>query len=75
LWQGLFAPAKTPPAIVARLGAETIAVMGERAVEEKLRAASAGEPCLTTPDEFAARIRADFQSHGKVIAASKLRVE
>jgi tripartite-type tricarboxylate transporter receptor subunit TctC len=75
LWQGLFAPAKTPPAIIARLRAETIAVMGERAVEEKLRAASAGEPYFTTPEEFAARIRADYDRYGKVIAASKLRVE
>jgi tripartite-type tricarboxylate transporter receptor subunit TctC len=75
LWQGLFAPAKTPEAIVARLRAETIAVMGERAIEEKLRAASAGEPYLTTPEEFAARIHADFERYGHVIAANKLRVE
>jgi tripartite-type tricarboxylate transporter receptor subunit TctC len=75
LWQGLFAPAKTPPAIIARLRAETMAVMGEHIVEEKLRAASAGEPYLTTLEEFAARIRADYDRYGKVIAASKLRVE
>jgi len=75
LWQGLFAPAKTPPAILARLRAETIASIGEHIVEERLRAASAGEPYLTTPEEFAARIRADYDRYGKVIAASKLRVE
>jgi tripartite-type tricarboxylate transporter receptor subunit TctC len=75
LWQGLFAPSNTPPAILARLRAETIAVMGERVVEEKLRAASAGEPYFTTSDEFAARIHADYERYGKVIAVSKLRVE
>jgi tripartite-type tricarboxylate transporter receptor subunit TctC len=75
LWQGLFAPAKTPTTILTRLRTETVAVMGERAVEEKLRAASAGEPYFTTPEEFAARIRADYDRYGKVIAASKLRVE
>jgi tripartite-type tricarboxylate transporter receptor subunit TctC len=75
LWQGLFAPAKTPPAIIARLRAETVAVMSERAVEEKLRAASAGEPYFTTPEEFAARTRTDYDRYGKIIATSKLRVE
>jgi tripartite-type tricarboxylate transporter receptor subunit TctC len=49
--------------------------MGEPAVEEKLRASSAGEPYFTTPEEFAARIRADYDRYGKVIAASKLRLE
>jgi tripartite-type tricarboxylate transporter receptor subunit TctC len=75
LWQGLFAPAKTSPAILARLRAETVAVMGEPAVEEKLRASGAGEPYFTTPEEFAARIRADYDRYGKVIADNKLRVE
>lgn len=36
---------------------------------------SAGEPYLTTPEEFAARIRADYDRYCKVIASSKLRVE
>jgi tripartite-type tricarboxylate transporter receptor subunit TctC len=75
LWQGLFAPAKTSPAILARLRAETIAVMAEPAVEEKLRASSAGEPYFTTPEEFRARIRADYDRYGKVIADNKLRLE
>jgi tripartite-type tricarboxylate transporter receptor subunit TctC len=75
LWQGLFAPAKTSPAILARLRAETVAVMGEPAIEEKLRASSAGEPYFTTPEEFAARIRADYDRYGKVIADNKLRLE
>ena len=35
-------------------------------------AASAGEPYLTTLEEFAARIRADYDRYGKVIAASRL---
>lgn len=75
LWQGLFAPAGTPPVVVARLRSETNAVLQEPAIAEKLRAASAGEPLITTADEFAARIRADYERNGKIIASSGLRVE
>jgi tripartite-type tricarboxylate transporter receptor subunit TctC len=75
LWQGLFAPAKTPPQIVARLRAEVDAALRERAIADKLRTASAGAPYITTPEQFAARIRADYERYGKVIAASGLRVE
>lgn len=75
LWQGLFAPAKTPPAIVARLRSATNAVLGEPAIADRLRTASAGEPYITTPEEFAARIRADYERYGKVIADSGLRIE
>jgi len=75
LWQGLFAPAATPPEIVARLRAEAKAVLAEREFADKLAAAGAGEPYLTTPEEMAARIRADYERYGKVIKASGLRVE
>jgi tripartite-type tricarboxylate transporter receptor subunit TctC len=75
LWQGLFTPAKTPPQVVTRLRAQVDAVLAERAIADKLRAASAGAPYITTPEEFAARIGSDYQRYGKVIAASGLRVE
>jgi len=75
LWQGLFAPAKTPPAVVARLRTEINGVLKERAIADRLRTASAGEPYITTPEEFAARMRADYERYGKVIAASGLRIE
>ncbi len=75
LWQGLFAPVGTPPEIVARLRTETKAVLGLSDLADKLAAAGAGEPYSTTPEEFAARIRADYDSYGKVIKASGLHVE
>jgi tripartite-type tricarboxylate transporter receptor subunit TctC len=75
LWQGLFAPAGTPPPIVARLYAEAGAVLAEPAVIQKLAAAGSGEPYITTPEAFAARIRADNARYGKVIADSGVHVE
>jgi tripartite-type tricarboxylate transporter receptor subunit TctC len=75
LWQGLFAPAGTPPAIVARLSQEAHAVRALPDVAQKLAAAGAGEPWIMTDAEFAAQIRADNEKFGKVIDSIGARVE
>ncbi len=67
LWQGLFAPTGTPPAIIERLRSEVNAVLAQPEYGAKLAAAGAGEPFITTPEEFAARIRSDHEKYGKVI--------
>ena len=67
LWQGLFAPVGTPPAIVERLRAEAVAVRVLPEVTERLAAAGAGEPLVMTDAEFVARIRSDHEKFGKVI--------
>jgi len=75
LWQGLFGPVGLPPPVVARLRAETNKVLAEPGIAQKLAAAGAGEPYVTTPEEMTARLHADYDRYGKVIQASGLRVE
>jgi tripartite-type tricarboxylate transporter receptor subunit TctC len=75
LWQGLFAPVGMRPEIVARLRAEVNAVLANADVMDKLAAAGSGDPYITELPEFAARIRADYEKYGKVIADIGLRVE
>ena len=75
LWQGLFAPVGTPPEIVARLRAKASAVRVLPEVTDRLAAAGAGEPLVTTDAEFLARIRADYDKFGKVIRGIGARVE
>jgi tripartite-type tricarboxylate transporter receptor subunit TctC len=75
IWQGLFAPAGTSPAILARLRSETIAVLAQPDVAEKLAAAGSGEPYVTTTAEFAARIRSDHERYGKLIKAIGISVD
>jgi tripartite-type tricarboxylate transporter receptor subunit TctC len=75
LWQGLFAPVGTRPEIVARLRTELNAVLAQSDVMDKLAAAGSGDPYISTQAEFAARIRADYDKYGKVIAAIGLKVE
>jgi tripartite-type tricarboxylate transporter receptor subunit TctC len=69
IWHGLFAPVGVPQPIMDRLRAETIAVLKQPDVIERLAASGSGEPYLTTPDEFRARIRGDNEKYGKVIRA------
>lgn len=50
-WIGIVAPAKTPPEIVNRLRSALVQILGEPAVQEKLRAQSM-DPVANTPAEF-----------------------
>ena len=57
-WQGVFAPAGTPPAIVKRLNAEIVKILGMPEVREKLGALGA-EIVADSPEEFAALVKAE----------------
>ena len=75
IWQGLFAPVGTPPAILERLRSETNAVLAEPDYAVKLGAAGSGEPYVTTPAEFVTRIRSDHEKYGKIIKDIGVKVE
>ena len=67
IWHGLFVPAGVPQPIMQRLRAEVTEVLKEPDVIKRLAASGSGEPYLTTPEEFTARIRGDNEKYGKVI--------
>lgn len=73
-WNGLFAPAKTPPEIVARLHAEAVKALATPDLREKLNAQGA-EAVGSTPEEFRAYIRAEIEKWGKVVRASGAGVD
>ena len=75
LWQGLFAPAGTPAAIVTRLKQEAAAIRVLPDIEQKLAAAGAGEPWVLSDAAFAARIRGDNEKFGRVIEAIGAKVQ
>jgi tripartite-type tricarboxylate transporter receptor subunit TctC len=75
LWQGLFAPVGTPDAVVERLRREAAAVRVLPEVAQKIAAAGAGEPWVTTDAEFLARIRADNEKFGKVIETIGAKIQ
>ena len=62
-WNGLIAPAKTPDAIIAKIHAAVVEILGRPAVREKL-ATQLMEPDPTTPAQFRAKIDADLAPLG-----------
>ncbi len=66
-WYGLFAPAGTPEAVLARLRAEADRALELREVKEKLSNAGGVEPWITTPEEFAAELRSQFATYAKLV--------
>ena len=57
-WFGLFAPASTPPAVVARISADVRTVLTSDDFKKRL-AEQGAEPAPSTPAEFTAFVNAD----------------
>lgn len=74
LSQGMFAPAKTPAAIIQRLNQETARVMSRPDVKEKFLNAGT-ELFSSTPEEFAATIKSEMGLLGKAIKDAGIRAE
>ena len=73
-WYGALAPAKTSPAIVAKLQAAFAKVLAMPDVKEKLFAQGA-EAKSSTSTEFAARIHDELKEWEYVIREAKIKVE
>src|SRR5436190_7791938 len=58
LWNGIVGPAGLPAPVVARLGAEMVAIVGSPEMRRKL-AGQGSEPVGSTPQEFAAFVTAE----------------
>jgi len=67
IWLGLFGPAGLPEEVLARLRAEIRKVLSSPEAKEKLNGAGSLEPFITTPEEFAALIRRDYERFGRLI--------
>ena len=65
-WYGLLAPAKTPPAVIARLNKAVHDVLADPAVRDKL-IKSGAVPSPTTPEEFGKLLRSEIARWGKII--------
>jgi len=69
---GMFAPARTPPALVKRLNAEILRVLGRADLKERFFAAGI-EPVGSSPEEFGAIVRAEQAKWGKLIRELEIR--
>ena len=73
-WIALLAPAATPAAIVARVGADLKEAVEAPEVKEKLIAQGA-VPQASTPAELQALINSDLARYGRIIRAKGLKAE
>jgi tripartite-type tricarboxylate transporter receptor subunit TctC len=73
-WFALFAPAKTPAAVIARVQADAKAALADAGVREKLTALAA-EPVGNTPAELAAFLKVEMEKWGQLIKDIGIRLE
>ncbi|TWC05732.1 tripartite-type tricarboxylate transporter receptor subunit TctC [Bradyrhizobium macuxiense] len=74
VWWGLLGPGNMPPDLVAKISHDFVAAVNTDAVKErlgKLGAISIG----STPDKFAAKIKADYDKWGPIIKAAGMKAE
>jgi tripartite-type tricarboxylate transporter receptor subunit TctC len=73
-WFAVFAPVGTPKPIVDRLSESIRKALAMPDVKEKL-AGQGMEPYVTTPEEFAEIVKADFAKYGRVIKEGNIKIE
>jgi len=73
-WHGVVLPAGTPPAIIARLNREIVAILHLHDIVERLSSQGA-EALGSTPEEFAAYIRSETLKWAKVVRDSGAKAE
>lgn len=74
-WLGLFGPANLPPGVLAKLRTEISRLLAEPDLREKIRNLGGLEPFVTTPEEFAALIRAEHAKYAQVVKAAGAKID
>src|SRR5688572_3255581 len=74
-WLALFGPAGLPPAVLSRLRVETNRLLADPDLRDKIRNLGGLEPYVTTPEEFAALIRAEHAKYAQVVKAAGAKVD
>jgi len=73
-WNGVLAPAKTPPEIVAKLNRELVRILATQDLKDRF-AAQAAEPVGSTPEQFRAYIRSEIDKWAQVVTASGAKID
>ena len=72
--QGLFAPAKTPAAIIKRLNQEVVLYLNQPNVKQRIL--DGGEEVVgSSPAEFGAKVKAEMARMGKVIKDAGIKAD
>lgn len=74
VWYGLFAPAKTDPAIVEKLHQVLASVVKEPGIVEKIKASNL-VPVGNSPKEFAEFLKAEHEKFSALVKAANIKAE
>ena len=74
VWWGLLGPGGMPPEVLAKLSQDFVAALNTDAVKERLTKLGA-LPIGSTPQQFDAKIHADYEKWGPIIKAAGMTAE
>ena len=74
-WFGVFGPAALPEPVMAKLRTDINRVLEMPQTRQRLHAAGQFEPHVTTREEFADRIRADYEKFGALVKQIGVKVD
>ena len=74
VWAGLFAPAGTPEAVIARLYREALRVMQSQDTKDKLKNIGM-DPGGLAPEQLTAMIKADIAKYAAIVKAAGIKQE
>jgi len=73
VWFGVLAPAATPKPIIDKLAAEIARIVTLPDIKEKLLSQGL-QPIVTTPEQFAALMKADMAKYAKIIKTANIKM-
>ena len=73
-WNGLWAPAGTPPAIVEKIARELAQIVATAEVRERL-ARMGAEPMVMTPAQFARFVREEIETAERIVRISGIKAQ
>jgi tripartite-type tricarboxylate transporter receptor subunit TctC len=74
VWWGLLGPAGMPPELVAKLSHDFVGALNTEPVKERLSKLGAS-PIGSSPQQFDAKIRAEYEKWGPIIKAAGVKAE
>ena len=74
-WQGMFAPAATPKAVIDRLHCAVLAVLTKPETKEGLAKQMMSVEVSKSPQEFSYEVRRETQAWGEFLREAKIKIE
>jgi tripartite-type tricarboxylate transporter receptor subunit TctC len=75
IWLGIFGPAGLPADVLERLRSEIRKALEAPDTHERFNRSGGLEPLVTTPEEFSAMIRRDYDKYGAIVKKLGIKVQ